>query len=219
MAATQVPPLQLEADPPPSRRRLVAPGRRDGAVRYPNRAGDPLPLSRYGYPHPLDTTAGDNHRRRLTPGITSRRAGCGGSRTSGSGSGSGKRTSRNAGHRAPTRLHNAIRDQLPDTVAVLDAFHVVRLGTQVVDEVRRRVQQDTLGHRGHKHDPLYQIRGLLRPGVEHLSERQQAKLTRCLEAGDPDSEVDVAWQCYQQLRSIYHASTAEGRRIAEKVIS
>jgi transposase len=72
---------------------------------------------------------------------------------------------------------NAIRDELPDTVAVLDAFHVVRLGTQVVDEVRRRVQQDTLGHRGHKHDPLYQIRGLLRHGVEHLSERQQAKLT------------------------------------------
>jgi transposase len=58
---------------------------------------------------------------------------------------------------------NAIRDELPDAVAVLDAFHVVRLGTQVVDEVRRRVQQDTLGRRGHKHDPLYQIRGLLRP--------------------------------------------------------
>src|SRR6478609_4210604 len=45
---------------------------------------------------------------------------------------------------------NAIRDGLPDAVAVLDAFHVVRLGTQVLDEVRRRVQQDTLGRRGHK---------------------------------------------------------------------
>ena len=30
---------------------------------------------------------------------------------------------------------NAIHDGLPDAVAVLDAFHVVRLGTQVVDEV------------------------------------------------------------------------------------
>ena len=39
---------------------------------------------------------------------------------------------------------------LDDAVAVLDAFHVVKLGTQVVDEVRRRVQQDTLGRRGHK---------------------------------------------------------------------
>jgi transposase len=52
---------------------------------------------------------------------------------------------------------------------VLDAFHVVRLGTQVVDEVRRRVQQTTFGHRGHKDDPLYKIRGLLRHGVEHLT--------------------------------------------------
>ena len=55
--------------------------------------------------------------------------------------------------------------------------------------------------------------------MEHLSERQQAKLTRCLEAGDPDGEVDVAWQCYQQLRSIYHTTTTEGRQIAEKVIA
>jgi len=78
---------------------------------------------------------------------------------------------------------NAIRDGLPDAVAVLDAFHVVRLGTQVLDEVRRRVQQDTLGRRGHKHDPLYKIRGLLRHGAEHLTERQQAKITACLEQG------------------------------------
>jgi transposase len=113
---------------------------------------------------------------------------------------------------------NAIHDGLPDAIAVLDAFHVVRLGTQVVDEVRRRVQQDTLGHRGHKHDPLYQIRGLLRHGAEHFTERQQTKISTCLEAGDPTGEVDLAWQCYQQLRSIYHAVPAKGRQIAIKVL-
>jgi transposase len=91
---------------------------------------------------------------------------------------------------------NAIRDQLPDAVAVLDAFHVVRLGTAVVDEVRRRVQQDALGHRGHKNDPLYQIRGLLRHGVEHLTERQLARLGAGLIAGDPGWELTVAWHCY-----------------------
>ena len=85
---------------------------------------------------------------------------------------------------------NAIRDGLPDAVAVLDAFHVVRLGTQVVDEVRRRVQQDTLGRRGHKHDPLYKIRGLLRHGAEHLTDKQQAKISACLDAGDPTDEVN-----------------------------
>jgi transposase len=61
---------------------------------------------------------------------------------------------------------NAIRDELPDPVAVLDAFHVAKLGTQVVDEARRRTQQDTLGHRGHRDDPLYKTRGLLRRGRE-----------------------------------------------------
>jgi transposase len=113
---------------------------------------------------------------------------------------------------------NAIRDGLPDAVAVLDAFHVVRLGTQMLDEVRRRVQQDTLGRRGHKHDPLYKIRGLLRHGVEHLTDKQQAKIGHCLDAGDPHDEVNVTWQCYQQLRSIYHAALAKGRQIAAKVL-
>jgi transposase len=112
---------------------------------------------------------------------------------------------------------NAIRDGLPDAVAVLDAFHVVRLGTQVVDEVRRRVQQDTLGRRGHKDDPLYKIRGLLRHGAEHLTDKQQAKISHCLDAGDPRAQVNLAWQCYQQLRSIYYAVPTTGRQIAQKV--
>ncbi len=42
---------------------------------------------------------------------------------------------------------NAIRDELPD------AFHVVKLAGQALDEVRRREQQ-TLQRRGHKDDPL-----------------------------------------------------------------
>ena len=57
---------------------------------------------------------------------------------------------------------NAIDDQLQDATSVLDAFHIVKLAGDALDEVRRRVQQDTLGHRGRKGDPLYQIRNLLR---------------------------------------------------------
>src|SRR5829696_2416073 len=64
MAAAQVPPHQLEADPPPPRR-MVAPGRRHGTVRHPNRARHPLPLPRRGHPHTLDPTTGD-HAGRLT---------------------------------------------------------------------------------------------------------------------------------------------------------
>ena len=57
---------------------------------------------------------------------------------------------------------NAIDDQLQDTTSVLDAFHIVKLAGDAPGEVRRRVQQDTTGHRGRKGDPLYQIRLLLR---------------------------------------------------------
>src|SRR5690625_1772627 len=41
-----------------------------------------------------------------------------------------------------------------DAVLVLDAFHVVALGTKALDEVRRRVQQATTGHRGRKGDQI-----------------------------------------------------------------
>ena len=95
----------------------------------------------------------------------------------------------------------------------------MRLGTQMLDEVRRRVQQDTLGHRGMKNDPLYKIRGLLRHGAEHLSDRQIAKLNTCLELGDPSYEVTLAWHCYQQLRSAYATKGKDGRRIGENIIA
>ena len=147
------------------------------------------------------------------------RAGCGGSRTSGSGSGPGKRASRNAGHRAPTRLHNAIRDELEDATAVLDAFHVVRLGLQAMEECRRRVQQELLGHRGRKHDPLYRIRNVLRAGLDKLTARQIERIEAGLQAGDPHFEVTVAWRCYQRLRSAFAAmSLVEGRKIALSIV-
>jgi transposase len=100
---------------------------------------------------------------------------------------------------------NAIRDELPEAITVLDAFHVVKLGSAMVDEVRRRVQQDTLGHRGRKGDPLYGIRRTLQIGAEHLTDKQAARLDAKLAAGDPDHEITLAWQCYQKLRAIYHA--------------
>jgi len=51
---------------------------------------------------------------------------------------------------------------------VTDPFHVVRVANRCVDSVRRRVQNETLGHRGPKQDPLYRIRKLLLSGTERL---------------------------------------------------
>lgn len=113
----------------------------------------------------------------------------------------------------------AIDDKLQDAVAVLDAFHVVKLGTAAMDEVRRRVQQDTLGHRGRKGDPLYGIQTILRAGAENLTEKQQAKLVAAIGADDAHEEVFLAWQIAQRLRSAYQAKNlAVGRRIAERLV-
>jgi transposase len=114
---------------------------------------------------------------------------------------------------------NAIRDELPDAVAVLDAFHVVKLGSTALDEVRRRVQQHTLHRRGHKDDPLYRVRRTLMTGADHLTDQQHKRLEKYLPVGDPNGEVDLAWQAYQRLRAIYHASSPQaGRRLAEQLI-
>jgi transposase len=106
---------------------------------------------------------------------------------------------------------NAIRDERPEAITVLDAFHVVKLGCATVDEARRRVQQDPLGHWGRKADPLYGIRRTLQIGVEHLTNKQAARLDAKLTAGDPDHEVALAWQCCQKLRNIYDARPERGR--------
>jgi hypothetical protein len=47
---------------------------------------------------------------------------------------------------------------LPDAIQIADPFHLVRLANQRLDEVRWRVQNQTLGHRGRKIDPLYRAR-------------------------------------------------------------
>ena len=94
-----------------------------------------------------------------------------------------------------------------------------RLGTQAMDEVRRRVQQDTTGHRGRNGDPLYGIQRLLRAGAENLTDRQLARLATAIEADEAHEAVYVAWRCAQDLRAAYRAkSTLEGRARAEKIL-
>ena len=103
---------------------------------------------------------------------------------------------------------------------MLDAFHVIKLDTAAVDEARRRVQQDIHGHRGRRDDPLYRIRNLLHAGKEHLTDQQKTRLETAFTINNRHVEVEVAWHCAQQLRSVYHQSShATGRRIAEKILT
>ncbi len=83
----------------------------------------------------------------------------------------------------------ALRSTLPQATRVLDAFHVVKLGFNAVDAVRRRVQQQTTGHRGRAGDPLFGIRRLLRRSHDHHSEHSWARMLAGLEAGDNNQQV------------------------------
>jgi transposase len=115
---------------------------------------------------------------------------------------------------------NAIDDELEDAVAVLDAFHVVKLATQAVDDVRRRTQNEIHGHRGRKDDPLYRIRNILHASQENLTDRQRARLDQAWAADERHVAVEVAWSCAQLVRSAYHQDThAAVRKIAEHIIN
>ena len=114
---------------------------------------------------------------------------------------------------------NAIDDQLQDATSVLDAFHIVKLAGDALDEVRRRVQQDTLGHRGRKGDPLYQIHNLLRASRHRLTPRQKERLREAFVADEAHISVEVAYLLTQQVRDVFHQDTpAQGRHLATHLI-
>lgn len=93
---------------------------------------------------------------------------------------------------------NAIDDELQDAVAVVDAFHIVKLDGPALDEVRRRVQQETLGHGGRKGDPLCGIRLALRCGIERLTELQRDRVTAAIDANEAHLGVLLAWLATQE---------------------
>jgi transposase len=99
----------------------------------------------------------------------------------------------------------ALTESLPQAVRVLDCFHVTRLGFAAVDDVRRRVQQESTGHRGRREDPLFRIRRLLRRRADRLSPHAWARLLAGLEAGDRDAQISRTWIAAQDLRLIYQA--------------
>ena len=89
-----------------------------------------------------------------------------------------------------------------------------------MDEVRRRVQQETLGHLGRTGDPLYGIQTILRAGAENLTDKQLDRLTTAIDANPAHVAVYVAWRCAQDLRAAYRAEDlTDGRRRAEKILA
>lgn len=109
---------------------------------------------------------------------------------------------------------------LDHAIRVADPFHVVRVANRCVDKVRRRVQNETLGHRGRKHDPLYKIRKLLLTGSERLNEHGHDRVLLGLRVGDPHDEVLGAWLAKESVRDVYLTDDpAEAAVLLDKAIT
>lgn len=106
--------------------------------------------------------------------------------------------------------YRAVYDtMLPDAGQVADPFHVVRLANQMLDDVRRRVQNEVFGHRGRKDDPLYRARRRLLLARQRLTPDQHDRLVGLVRAGDPRSEVGYAYAAKEVVRQIYEHTNPE----------
>jgi len=109
---------------------------------------------------------------------------------------------------------------LDHATRVADPFHVVRVGNRCLDKVRRRVQNETLHHRGRKADPLYRIRKLLLTGSERLDGRGTDRMLLGLRVGDPHDEVLGAWLAKESVRDVYLADNpADAEVLLDKAIA
>lgn len=111
---------------------------------------------------------------------------------------------------APYR--SAVRAALPHAVIVVDHFHLVRLGNQVVTVVRQRVTQQHLGRRGRGSDPVWVNRRRLLRARERLSDRAFARMwNECIDA-DPTGELLAAWIGKELLRELLATARGGGHR-------
>jgi transposase len=117
-----------------------------------------------------------------------------------------------------TGFKTATSQELPEAVAVMDPFHVVRLGGDALDRCRRRVQQDLHGHRGRTQDPLYRARRTLHTGDDLLTDKQTDRL-RALFTVEEHVEVEATWGIYQRMISAYRdPDKTRGSRLMRDII-
>ncbi|SBW75862.1 Uma4 protein [Propionibacterium freudenreichii] len=117
-----------------------------------------------------------------------------------------------------TGFKTATVEELPEAVAVMDPFHVVRLAGDALDQCRRRVQQDIHGHRGRKGDPLYAARRTLHTGADLLTQKQTTRI-EALFTGEDHVQVEATWAVYQRMISAYREpDRAKARDLMTRLI-
>jgi transposase len=104
-----------------------------------------------------------------------------------------------------SRVYNAVfKVVTPKAKRVVDRHAIL-----AVDEVRRRVQQEHVGHRGRTGDPLYKARKLLVITATASDPELQSRLEGLLALGDPDGEVAFAYGVKEAIARFYTLDNAE----------
>jgi hypothetical protein len=92
-----------------------------------------------------------------------------------------------------------------------------RLAGDVLDQCRRRVQQDLHGHRGCTGDPLYATRRLLHTGADLVTGTEAARL-RVPFAADEHVQVEATWGIYQRMIAAYREPDRRKGREMQRLI-
>ncbi len=118
-----------------------------------------------------------------------------------------------------TGFKTAAVEELPHAVEVLDPFHVVKLGSEALDQTRQRIQREQHGRRGRKDDPLYKCRRTLTTGLSLATEKQKTKLEDLFAIAEYEP-VQVVWSVYQKMVDAYRQPQPEvGRWAMEQLIN
>jgi len=101
-------------------------------------------------------------------------------------------------------FRNAVRQVLPAVEISVDHWHVVRLGNQMLTEVRQRVTREVLGRRGRKEDSVWAHRMLLLRAGDRLTDAGLHRLEQVFDDEDYE-QVAAAWAVKERLRALLAA--------------
>ena len=101
---------------------------------------------------------------------------------------------------------SGIRRALPDARIVLDHFHLVMLGNQMVTDAGQRVLREQQGRRGMRIDPAWAHRRMLLRNGDQLSRNALGRLKTVFATDDPTNQISAAWACQELLRQLLAAN-------------
>jgi transposase len=104
----------------------------------------------------------------------------------------------------------AVREAVPHALIVVDHFHLVRLGNQVVTEVRQRTTRANRGRRGTSRDPEWVSRRRLLTAAQRLRPETRSKLWDTMLTADPTLPLVAAWIAKEELRSLMAVARRDG---------